>query len=187
VDEQKGVHIEFGLTGRHTRSGPRVCATLGPFLATSSLSVVEARLVRELVRYRLGARAGEPLVAACVADQPWPVSPGWLRDLLYGRARAVTMLRDGDRTEMELEFDAPPAPCLFRDPLYRDLSALIWLGRNAQDATRAHCRVFLNPWALAPLDASVFPHCPVLAFDRRTERGTAMRWHPRNGPNVVLL
>ncbi len=180
IDEKKGIHLEFGLTGRTTRRGSRVCLAIGPFVAPASLAAVEDRVLGELDRYRLGPHAQQPLVLACVADQPWSVSRGYMREFLYGQARCMEMIRDGERCDMEMEYAARGGPTCFRDPLYRDLSALLWLGRDQRDPTTIHARAYLNPWASEPLDASSFPFCPVLSVERWNDENPVLRWKRRD-------
>lgn len=186
-DAEKGIHLEFGLTGRPVRSGPRVCGVLGPHVASSCIPAVERRLLDDLERSSRGPRTERPLLVACVGDRPWPVSPGYLRDFLYGRARTMAMTRDGERHALEAEYDTSPDPSLFRDARARDLSGLLWVGRDPSDPSRAHCTVHLNPWARVVLDAGAFPFVPVFAPERETDSGVAMRWHQRAGPHVRIL
>lgn len=187
VDEQQGVHLEFGLTGRQSKRGPRVCLTLGPFLSQVSMMAVENRVLTDLDRYRLGPHAGTPLVLACVADQPWAIGRAWLHDFLYGRPRRTESWRDGDTHGLQLEFDEGAGGSLFRDPLYGDVSAFLWLARDPQDPTVLQARSYLNPWARVPLEAADLPVSPVLAPRPREGRGRVVTWEARGGPRLPLL
>ncbi len=186
-DAEKGVQIEFALTGRQVRFGSRVCTVLGPYLAPTCLLAVEARLLEELERRRQGRRAGRPTLVACVGDRPWPVSPGYLRDFLYGRARSMEMRREGEGRHLEVELEADSGATLFRDPLCTDVGGLLWVGREPSDPSRVHCSVHLNPWARTALDAAAFPSTPVFARERDGEKGLVIRWHHRAGPRVRIL
>ena len=185
-DPEKGVHLEFGLAGRQGRAGSRVCAVLGPHLAPSCLLAVEGRLVGDLERRRPGPRAGRPTLVACVGDRPWPVSPGFLSDFLYGRARSVEMFRDGTSHGLEAEFESQDGPSLFRDPLYADVGGLFWVGREPRDPSRVRCSLFLNPWARRTLQGAARPSVPAFVPERNTDRGVVMRWHRGAGPRVRI-
>jgi len=186
--EDEKISLEFGLTGEKARKGrrKRVAASIGPFLGPASLSAVEHRVLGDLETYRMGRNAGRPLVLVCVADQPWRITEGYVRDFLFGRPRRMEMFRDGEAHNMEVEYNAGSEPCLFRDPLYRDLSAVVWVGRDNLDPTSAHVRGYRNPWAKSPTDAQVFPKGPLFALDRWEGNRAVLSWQ-RQGTGHVKL
>ncbi len=188
IDEKRGIHLEFGITGRTSRHGPRVCFHMGPFDGPVSLEAVEPRLLAELERYHLGPHAGRPLLLACVADQPWTVCPGYMRDFLYGQARCMEGYRDGSASAIELTYRDGVSPTLFRDPVYADLAGILWLDRSSDDPVHVRMRGHLNPWAREPFDPSLLTSFPVLAAHRRVGGETVLRWHgDRKEGRVSLL
>ncbi len=187
IDETRGVHLEFGLTGRTSRSGPRVCMSLGPFPGPASLAAAEPRILGELERYTLGPHAGKPLLLVCASDQPWSVSPGYMRDFLYGPPSCMEGYRDGDASDIELHYGSQPAPTLFRDPVYSDLVGVLWLSRQADDPTAVQLRAFLNPWARHTLEPELLPACPVLHLHRWQDDNAVLRWHGQRGQRRVAL
>lgn len=176
--EDERISLEFGLTGEKSRKGRgrRVVAAMGPFFCPASLAAVEDRLLGELDTYRLGPQAGKPLVVACVAEQPWRVTEGYVRDFLYGRPRRMEMFRDGDSHNVEMEFEEGSAPSIFRDPLYRDLSAFLWIGRDHLDPRSIYVKSYLNPWARVPIDAQAFPVGPTFVLERWEGSRAVLTW-----------
>ncbi len=177
IDETRGIHLEFGLTGRTSRSGPRVCMSIGPFLAPASLAAAEPRILTELGRYSMGPHAGTPLLIACVSDQPWSISPGYMRDFLYGLPRSIEGYRDGGQSDIELCYGQRPTPSLFRDPVYADLCGMLWIGRRAEEPAAVQLRAFLNPWARRRLEVDALPGCPALGLHRWQDEQAVLRWH----------
>jgi hypothetical protein len=142
------ISLEFCLTGERAkaRQSP-VAMVMGPFFAHRTLEVLEPRVVQELDRHRAGQQRAQPLLLACVSDQPWALHGGYVRDFLYGRARR--MQAGGGTTEVE--FAGPPSVCLFRDPLYDAIAGVIFVDRRPAAPTRVRVRAMLNPWARVPL------------------------------------
>jgi hypothetical protein len=188
IDETRGIHLEFGLTGRTSRSGPRVCLSVGPFLAPASLAAAEPRILAELGRYSIGPHSGTPLLIACVSDQSWSITDGYMRDFLYGSPRSMEGYRDGERSDIELCFGGRPTPSLFRDPVYSDLSGVLWVGRRAEEPASVQIRAFLNPWARSRLEVDALPSCPVLGLHRWQDDQAVLRWHgERSEPTLSLF
>ncbi len=188
IDDKRGIHLEFGLTGRTTRKGPRVCIEMGPFPGPASLAAAEPRILGELERYQLGPHAGTPLLLVCASDRPWAVTPGYMRDFLYGLPQAMEGYRDGGASDIELVYGDLPAPTLFRDPVYADLSGLVWLGRRAEDPVAADLQSYLNPWARRVLEPGLLPAHPVLGLHRKVDGYAVLRWHgQRDEQRVELL
>lgn len=176
--EDDHVSLEFCLTGEKVkgRASP-VALTLGPFYAHRALAVLEPRAVQELDRHAASSSRDEPMVLACVSDQPWNITPGYLRDFLYGRASRTSTGAEGS----EFEFDGSPSVCAFRDPLYNGVSAILLLDRAPARPTVVRATAWLNPWASTPLDEDslgVRAFAPVPATSRSAP---VMRWsaHPR--------
>jgi len=187
IDEGRGIHLEFGLTGRTSRTGPRVCFSMGPFPGPASLAAAESRILGELERYTLGPNGGTPLLLVCASDQPWAVSPGYMRDFLYGPPCCMEGYRDGDTSNIELYFDDQPAPTLFRDPVYSELCGVLWLSRHSDDPTAVQLRAFMNPWARTPLEQDLLPGCPVLGLHRWQDNQAVLRWSGSRSQQRVSL
>ncbi len=188
IDEKRGIHLEFGITGRTSRHGPRVCFTIGPFRGPVSLEAVEPRVLTELESYHLGPHAGTPLLLVCVSDQPWTVSPGYMRDFLYGQPRCMEGYRDGKDSAIELVYRDGVSPTLFRDPVFADLCGVLWMGRDDDDPVTARLRGYLNPWARHVLDPDLLAAFPLLAADRSHNGETVLRWRgDRKNGRVSLL
>ncbi len=153
--EDEHISLEFCLTGERAKARQTpVALTLGPFFAHRSLEVLEPRVVQELDRHLASPQRAAPLLLACVADQPWALNEGYLRDFLYGRARRLCV-QDGIR---EAEFGGSGSVCVFRDPLYAGVSGLLLIDRRPAATTEIGVRALLNPWAsvrLTPEDVGV--------------------------------
>lgn len=172
--EDEHVSLEFGLTGEKTNGRGVVAFAIGPFFGQKVLEAVERRMLQELDAYRLGPRSRIPVLAACVADQPWAIPPGYLRDLLYGKPDLQVLTADGDERVHEYAFGNDRAPCLFRDPLYRFVSGLLVIDRT--EAGEWRFSACLNPWAERPIRADELA-CPALAVDRWDDDRAVVRWH----------
>lgn len=200
--EDDHISLEFCLTGERAaaRQSP-VALVLGPFFAHRSLEVLEPRVVSELDRHLASPQRGMPLLLACVADQPWALNEGYLRDFLYGRARRISD-EDGVR---EVEFGGSASVCVFRDPLYASVAGLLLVDRKPAAAADVGVRALLNPWAttrLAPQDLGVRcfaedPAATAVARARPPIGGDAaapdaatslrvLRWFDGTGPRVTL-
>lgn len=187
IDESRGIHLEFGLTGRTSRGGDRVCVSIGPFPGPASLAAAEPRILAELDRYSIGPHAGTPLLLVCAGDQPWSVTPGYMRDFLYGPPCCMESYRDGDSSDIELWYAKQPAPTLFRDPVYSDLCGVLWLGRRAEEPTSIQLQAFLNPWSRQPLEPDALPGCPVLGLHRWQDGQAVLRWSGQRAQQQVSL
>jgi hypothetical protein len=188
IDEKRGIHLEFGLTGRISRKGSRVCFVLGPFGGPGALAVIEPRLLTELNRYHLSPRSGEPLLLFCVGDRPWSLGLGTLRDFLLGRPRSTTWDQEGDVGTVEMSFDETSGASLFADPVYSDLTGVVWLGRDGDDPTRVRAEAYLNPWARKPLDPDLLPAVPMLVpVERQGQKVRVRRRGERRAAWVDLI
>ncbi|MFZ5482387.1 MAG: hypothetical protein ACOZNI_36835 [Myxococcota bacterium] len=146
--DDEHISLEFCLTGERARARQSpVAMVLGPFFAHRTLEVLEPRVVQELDRHRAAAQRNQPLVLACVSDQPWALNEGYVRDFLYGRARRM---QTGEGVT-EVEFAGAPSVCVFRDPLYDAIAGVLFVDRRPAAPTRVRARAMLNPWARQPL------------------------------------
>lgn len=168
--------LEFALTNAE---GPFehgvVLFSLGPFEAQRTIEVLETRVVYELDAYRAGDPE-RPVIVSCVADQPWCISDGYLRDLLLGKP--VAQSTSGGDGSYELTYGPAFAPSLFRDPLYRSVAGLLLTERTAADSLDVRTQAFLSPWA----DDRIAPEaltCPSLALDRIEADRPVLRWFGR--------
>lgn len=171
--EDEHISIEFSLTGDNARRGQSILAfALGPFQAHRVLEAVGARMVSELDRLRLQGNTA-PVLVCCVADQPWRLPRGYLRELLYGRPTWQTTA--GAAPSLESAFSPSDAPSLYRDPLYRSVSGVLFLERTSESPAEVRGRAYLNPWAetsLAPFDLP----CPTLSLIGHDDDLAIMRW-----------
>ncbi len=172
--EDENISIEFSLTGETARRGQSVLAfALGPFQAHRVLEAVGSRMIDELDRLRIGGNK-LPVVVCCVSDQPWRVPRGYLRELLYGRPTWQTTA--GEAPSLESAFSPTDAPSLYRDPLYRSVSGVLFLERPADRPAEVRGRAYLNPWADAPLTPADLP-CPTLGVIGHDGDLAILRWH----------
>ncbi len=150
--EDERVALEFCLTGEKVRKGePLVAQILGPFLANRTLEAIEPRIVRELDRHNASALRDTPMILTCVADQPWALPPGYARDFLYGRPRAML---GGSAGETVTLFSPTGSVAVFRDPTYRNVGAVLLVDRKPSEPGAITVRAWLNPWADRQLQAS---------------------------------
>lgn len=200
--EDEHIALEFCLTGERAvgRQSP-VALMIGPYLAHRSLEVLEPRVVQEIDRHLASRQRTSPLLLACVADQPWALNEGYLRDFLYGRARR-TRCEAGRR---EVEFGGSASVCVFRDPLYASIAGLLLVDREPAAPTEVRVRALLNPWStvrLTPSDVGVRcfaedPAATAAARDLPAFGGDAgapgaadalrvLRWYEGTGARVTL-
>jgi len=188
VDEKRGIDLEFGIAGKSSRRGSRVCMVIGPFRSPGNLAAVQPRVLGELNRYLLGPQSGQPLLLVCAGDQPWRIPPGVLRDYLYGMPARIESYSDGDSSAIELAFRRDGVATLFSDPVYADLCGILWVGRSGGDPATVHAVAQLNPWARQPLDPELLPPIPTLAQDRVADGQVILRWRgDRKRPELALL
>lgn len=170
--EDEQISLEFVLTGERVERGHDVVAfVLGPYLTHPTVEAVGGRVIWELERVRLDERAPTlPILVGCASDQPWRTSPGFVRELLYGRAAWQTT---GGPAGQEWAFGQDDAPGLFRDPLYSRVSAVLFGAYTSPPA--AQCTAWQNPWALSPLRPERFTG-PTFTVRRWSEGAAVMGW-----------
>ena len=163
--------LEFALTNAE---GPFedgvVLFSLGPFEAQRTIEILETRVVFELDAYRAGDRQ-RPILLSCVADQPWCISDGYLRDLLLGKPVAQSTT-DG---AYELTYGPAFSPSLFREPLYQSVSGMLLSERTTSDALDVRTRAYLSPWAEQRIEPAALG-CSSLALDRLDGDRPVLRW-----------
>lgn len=176
--EDEHVSLEFALTGEQARADQSVLAfALGPHQAHRVLEAVGSRVVSELDRLRvLGCTS--PVVAACVSDQPWRLPRGYLRELMYGKPNWQTTA--GDPPCLQSAFSPSEAASLYRDPLYHDVSATLFLERPVDASADTLGRAYLNPWASTRLEPQDMP-CPTLGVCGHDEDLAIMAWFQQDG------
>lgn len=170
--EDEQISLEFVHTGeRVERETDVVAFVLGPYLSHPTVEVVGGRIVWELEQLRTDDRANTlPVLIGCAADQPWRTSPGFVRELLYGRAAWQTTGGPGGQ---EWAFGQDDAPGLFRDPLYSRVSAVLFGAHTSPPA--ASCRAWQNPWALSPIKPDRFAG-PSFAVRRWIDGVSVLGW-----------
>lgn len=179
------ISVEFCLTGEKVRRGePLLAQVLGPFLANRTLEAVEPRIIRELDRHNASELRNTPVLLACVADQPWALSPGYARDFLYGRPRAIL----GGPDQTVSLFSPTGSISVFRDPPYRNVGGVLLIDREPAHPMTVRVRAWLNPWADHPLQPEAIgfrcfaeDHAASNLYSHTwSEPVRAMRWHGDN-------
>jgi len=171
--EDDHISIEFALTGEQAKAGQSVLAfALGPYQAHRVLEAVGSRVVSELDRLRaLGCSS--PILVACVTDQPWCLPRGYLRELMYGKPTWQTTA--GDPPSLCSAFAPSEAPSLYRDPLYFNVSATLFLERPVNAPAETVGSAYLNPWAANQLEPRDMP-CPTLGVRGYDKDMAIMTW-----------
>jgi hypothetical protein len=175
--EDAGVSLEFSLSGeRADESQSPVVMVLGPFLTGRSVQRLEHSLVRRLDRYRMSSFGNQPLLVATVANRPWALSRGYVREFLYGKPRWVATDKAAKvpwKACLSLERD----PCVFKDEHYQTVAGLLMLERDPLQAAGLQGRAYANPFAEHVLQVDDLPF-PVLAESSREEDGAVvLSWH----------
>lgn len=175
--EDEGVALEFKLSGGEVQNGQSpVSMTLGPFVAARVMMALEQRIVLALDRHRLGPQGDEPVLVAAVADQPWQLSRGYIREFLYGKPRFISSQRGADgETSWEAGLSPDQEPCLFKDPVYRDVSGVWLLERSHGDAVVFRGRDYGNPFARVPTTPADSPF-PTLHTVRQADGLPVIAW-----------
>lgn len=190
--EDKHVHLEFGLVG--DRESPRrvvgderpVLVTLGPFVAERSMGAIEARVVRDLDRHRVGSAGSQnPVFLSLVSDQPWRLSDGYVREFLYGKPRWVQTSWAQDEPSWEACLSRAAEPCLFKDPLYSGVIGCSMLHRESMETLTVRGKAFSNPFATAPLTGDDVG-LPVLARYSSDDGRPVLRWFGESAGRVRL-
>lgn len=171
------ISLEFALSGETAREGQDVVAmALGPFDAHRAMEAIEKRVVYELDALRLSAWSDLPVLLTLVSDQPWRLPNGYLRELFYAKPCRIETHIDGLRSSAT--FDRDSGPCLFRDPLYRAVSAALLLQRPAHRVQPEALSSYVNPWAERPVWPADLPG-RVFAVQSKDTETTTMAWQDR--------
>lgn len=178
--EDEHVALEFALTRQRVKGQQSPLAdVMGPFFAHRTLEAVEPRVVQEVDRHRAGPLRNRPLLVALVADQPWLLTDGYVRDFLYGRPSLTASGEHGPR----VEFNDQSSVSLFRDPLSRDVAGVMFVDRDPFQPVQVRAEALLNPWARDALDAHALAcrtFAPALDDEPPGGRGPGvvrMHWH----------
>ncbi len=175
-DEEEGVSLEFSLSGEraHPDQSP-VVQVLGPFLTGRSVQRIEANVLRRLDHFRSSPLGEEPLLLFCVANRPWSLSRGYVREFLYGKPRWTRTDRTGPHP-WEACLSQDRDPCLFKDPLYENVIGMMMVERDSVETLTLSGRAYANPFSKQPLGVGDQPF-PLLAESGREEDGAVrVRW-----------
>jgi len=179
--EDESVSLEFGLVGGleepervHDRHDGPVLMTVGPFIGGRTMGAIERRLVRELDRYRLGPHGREPVLAAAVADRPWQIPRGYLREFLYGKPRWVQTQNDDQGAPWEAALSKDIEPCLFKDGLYENVGGVLMIERDRDDPLLLKARGMSNPLSRSALQPDEFLF-PTVAETRKEDGRPVIR------------
>ena len=180
--EDEGVTLEFCLNPRKL-AGDRspLQMVLGPFLAGRSVRVLEHRAVQALDRYFASEFAGEPVMVAGVANRPWGLSCGYVRELFYGKPRWV---ESGD--DWRACLSKMKDPCLYKDALFHKVSGTMLLERDERDGLLLSGRTFSNPHAREPLLPTEMPVRTYHSVDSDDHGRAIMGWSPRLSEGIRL-
>lgn len=178
--DDEHISLEFALTREQATPDQGVVAfCIGPFYAHRTLAAVERQLTYELDAWRLqGGGRERPVLACCVADQPWAINRGYLREAFLGKPTWITTGSGPTRFAFR-----GGSPSLFGDPQYECVSGVMLVERPVPDPGALSSRTWLNPWADTPLVPASFAHQPVLAtVEEPDEETVVLAWQPPSGP-----
>ena len=174
VYSDKHVSLEFALTAERAKGGQSVVAfTVPPCTGQRTTELVESRILAALDAHRLGPICRQPALLACVAEQPWQLSRGWIREMMYGKPSWIGT--QGSPPVFEAAFDENSDPGFFQDPLYRSVCGALMVDRSLSGPT-PRARAFLNPWATQPLSVDSLSRLQRMAPSRREDNHTVLHW-----------
>jgi len=180
--EDEGVTLEFSLNPRKL-AGDRapLQMVLGPFLAGRSVRVLEHRAVQALDQYFASDFANEPVMVAGVANRPWGLSCGYVRELFYGKPRWV---ESGEvwRACVSRMKD----PCLYKDELFHQITGTMLLERDESDGLLLSGRAFSNPHSRHPIKPGEMPVDTYHSVDTDEKGRAVMSWGPKVESGVRL-
>jgi hypothetical protein len=150
-------------------------AVVPPRRSLERMAEIDARLMAAVTEAE-AARGGRPLVAALVADGPWPVSRGYAQQVFYGTPTEIRTISGVEHPSYEASF-ASTGLALFSDPLARALGAVWWVEPEGAPP-EARGWSYLNPWA-SVLGAPGLPGRRYAAVGEPVgaKREVTMRWH----------
>lgn len=183
VYSDKNVSLEFALTAERAKSDQSVVAfTVPPCTGQRTTELVESRILAALDSHRLGPVSRMPALLACVTEQPWQLSRGWVREMMYGKPAWVST--QGSPPLFEAAFNDKSDPGFFQDPLYRALSGALMVERTTDSGTPS-AQAYLNPWAAEPLATDALAKIRRLAPSRQENNHTVLHWVPAAGSGQV--
>ncbi len=189
--EDDGVALEFTLMGQEVKDGQSpVAMAAGPFVASRVMQALERRVVRELDRYRLGSQGDQPVLVVAVADQPWQLSRGYMREFLMGKPRFISSethdVRDSSSAvSWEAGLSREREPCLFKDSVYQSVQGLLLMERTGRDPLEVAGRAYSNPYARKSLDPGCCP-VPTLYCHRTEDDLPVLRWGTEGRSRFLL-
>ena len=173
VYEDEHIALEFALTQERTKRGQSIVSfSIGPFSGQKTLERVERKIVKALDHHSATNRSEQPALLCCVTEQPWRVSPGWIREMLYGKPHWQRQV-NGD---MELGYRDGLDPSLFRNPQYRSISAIMLIDRPVGVSANTRAKAYLNPWATHPFTPRHMDLMPTFSMRAREGREIVMGW-----------
>jgi len=152
-----------------------VLMVLGPFLTGRSVQRLESNIVRRLDLYRMSPIGDQPILLVTVANRPWSLSRGYVREFLYGKPRWTATDQGADipwQACLSLERD----PCVFKDALYQPVTGLLMLERNPLDSAGLTGRAFANPFSEAPLRPGDMPFPTLAESGRESDDAVVLSW-----------
>jgi hypothetical protein len=148
---------------------------LGPFLSGRSVQRLEHNLVRRLDHYRMSPLGAQPLLVTTVANRPWALSRGYVREFLYGKPRWVETGK-GQSPPWKACLSLEPDPCVFKDPLYQSVTGLVMMERDPLQPSALQGRAYANPFSEHVLSVQDLPF-PVLAqSDSEQDGAVVLSW-----------
>ena len=180
--EDEGVTLEFSLNPRKLAGDrPPLQMVIGPFLAGRSVRVLEHRAVQALDRYFASEWADEPVMVAGVANRPWGLSCGYVRELFYGKPRWVE-----SGSEWRACLSKMKEPCLYKDALFHKIAGTMLLERDENDGLLLSGRTFSNPHSKEPLSPTEMPVRTYHSVDTDDTGRAIMSWGPRVSGGIRL-
>lgn len=170
------ISLEFALT--REQAGPTqgvVAFCLGPFYAHHTLAAIERKVTFELDAWRMkGGGRRRPVLVCCVADQPWAINEGYLREAFLGKPTFTTTGQGPARNGFR-----GGNPSLFGDPQYECVGAVMMVERPVGAPTALSAKTWLNPWAERTLAPGAFASQSVLAtVEEPDEETVVVAWQP---------
>ena len=174
--QDEGVSLEFSLSGeRASTDQSPVLMVLGPFLTGRSVQRLESSIVRRLDHYRMSPIGDQPILLVTVANRPWSLSRGYVREFLYGKPR-WTATDQASSVPWQACLSLERDPCVFKDALYQPVTGLLMLERDPLESTGLTGRAFANPYSDAPLKRGDLPFSILAESHREQDGAVVLSW-----------